>query len=173
MLLAFLAKGDTFEQLGCHFGIGTETARRYVNEGIDALAAPAPSLSDALAASGEERRLLLDGALMSAWRCISPATEANPDPLYQAKHREHGMNVQALTTTEGELVFLGKARAGSTHDLTAARADGIIESAAEQGADITADSGHQGVDGPPDGSPPCRTRSSPSTSNSAHSQGRR
>ncbi|AZS70204.1 hypothetical protein DDE74_03940 [Streptomyces lydicus] len=76
MLLAFLAKGDTFEQLGCHFGIGTETARRYVNEGIDALAAPASSLADALAASGEERRLLLDGALMSAWRCTSLATEA-------------------------------------------------------------------------------------------------
>ncbi|MGY5126131.1 hypothetical protein [Streptomyces nigrescens] len=38
---------------------------------------------------------------MSAWRCTSLATEANPDPLYQAKHREHGMNVQALTTTRG------------------------------------------------------------------------
>ncbi|WP_411138707.1 transposase family protein [Streptomyces sp. C10] len=164
---------------------------------------------------------------MSAWRCTSLATEANPDPLYQAKHREHGMTVRALAPTERELVFLGKARAGSTHDLTAARADGIIESAAEQDADITADSGHQGADGtvhtpikcpkgkepqrlgeagqhcpctpaspPPPAerpfaqlkswrvlhkirispgrvTPPCRTRSSPSTSNSAHSQGRR
>lgn len=116
MLLAFLATGDTFEQLGCHFGIGTEAARHYVNEGIDALAAPAPSLADALATSGEERRLLLHGALMSAWRCTS------------------------LTTTEGELVFLGEARAGSMHDLTAARADGINESAAEQDVEITADS---------------------------------
>ncbi|USA04411.1 hypothetical protein NCG97_33505 [Streptomyces lydicamycinicus] len=52
---AFLATGDTFEQLGCHFGIGTKTARRYANEGIAALAA-----------SGETQRLLLDGAVMSA-----------------------------------------------------------------------------------------------------------
>ncbi|MCR8573696.1 hypothetical protein [Streptomyces sp. Isolate_219] len=95
----FLPKDDTFEQLGCRFGIGTETTRRYVNDSIDALAAPAPSLADALAASGEEWRLLLNGALMSAWRCTGLATEANPDSLHQAKHREHGMNVQALTTT--------------------------------------------------------------------------
>ncbi|MFB6436531.1 transposase family protein [Streptomyces sp. NPDC056411] len=47
VLLAFLAKGDTFEQLGCHFRIGAETARRYVNEGIDALAALGPSMADA------------------------------------------------------------------------------------------------------------------------------
>ncbi|UYB37928.1 hypothetical protein SLV14_000232 [Streptomyces sp. Je 1-4] len=76
MLLALLAKGDTFGQLGCHFGIGTETARRYVNEGIDALAALAPSPADALAASEEGLRLLLDGAWMSAWRCTRLATEA-------------------------------------------------------------------------------------------------
>jgi hypothetical protein len=52
---AFLATGDTFEQLGCHFGIGTETARRnrYVMAGIEARAAPAPGLADALAASGK------------------------------------------------------------------------------------------------------------------------
>ncbi|MCW7983788.1 hypothetical protein XF35_00095 [Streptomyces platensis subsp. clarensis] len=76
----FLAKGDTFERLGCRFGIGTENARRYVNEGIDALAAPAPSLADALAASGEGWRLLLNGALMSAmsaWRCTGLATEGS------------------------------------------------------------------------------------------------
>ncbi|WKX73756.1 transposase family protein [Streptomyces sp. XD-27] len=106
MLLVFLAKGDTFEPLGCRFGIGTETARRYVNEGIDALAAlpPPPTLADALAA-------------------------------------------EALTTAEGELVFLGEVRVGSTHDLTVGRADGIIESASEQDVEITADSGCRDADG--------------------------
>ncbi|MYT14745.1 MULTISPECIES: hypothetical protein [unclassified Streptomyces] len=52
----------------------------YVNEGIDALAAPTLSLADALAASGEGRRLLLNGALMSAmsaWRCTGLATEGS------------------------------------------------------------------------------------------------
>ncbi|WP_171169635.1 hypothetical protein [Streptomyces sp. I05A-00742] len=60
------------------FGLGTETARRCLNEGIHAFAVPAPSLAHALATSGEERRLLLGGFLMSAWRCTSPAPEKRP-----------------------------------------------------------------------------------------------
>jgi len=147
VVLVYLAKGDTFAQLGAHFGIGTETARRYVNEGIDALAPQAPTLADAIDASGEERRLLLDGTLIPLWRCAAVATEANPDPLYNAKHREHGMNVQALTGTSGELVFLGEAHLGSTHDVTAARADGIIIAVTDADVETSADSGYQGAGG--------------------------
>jgi hypothetical protein len=44
--------------------------------------------------------------------------------LYNGKHHEHGMVVQALADTNGELVFLGEARPGCTHDLAKARADG-------------------------------------------------
>ena len=44
----YLAKSDTFAQLGTHFGVSTDTAWRYVNEGIDVLAAHAPSLADAV-----------------------------------------------------------------------------------------------------------------------------
>ncbi|WP_406482694.1 hypothetical protein [Streptomyces platensis] len=46
-------------------------------------------------------RILCRPGLAEEWRCTSPAAEANPDPLYQAKCREHGMNLQTLTTTEG------------------------------------------------------------------------
>jgi DDE superfamily endonuclease len=98
MVLVRMAKGDTFAQLGAHFGVATDTAWRYVNEGVDALDALAPTLREALAASHEERRLLLDGTLLPTWRCDSLATEANPDPLHSGKHRDHGMNVQALAT---------------------------------------------------------------------------
>ncbi|MBW1604763.1 transposase [Streptomyces sp. JJ66] len=147
VLLVFLAKGDTFAELGAHFGIGTETARRYVNEGIDALAPLAPTLTEAIDASGESRRLLLDGTLIPLWRCDTLATETNPDPLYNAKHREHGMNVQALTDTSGELVFLGEARAGSTHDVTAARLDGIVAAVSDADVETTGDSGYQGAGG--------------------------
>ncbi|GAU69202.1 two-component response regulator [Streptomyces sp. NBRC 110611] len=51
--------------------MGTESAFRYVNEDLDTLAAPAPSR----------------------------VAEANPDPLRQAEHPEHGMNVRVLATT--------------------------------------------------------------------------
>lgn len=147
MLLVWFAKGDTFAQLATHFGVCTDTAWRYVTEGIDALAVLAPTLHEALQAAGTERRLLLDGTLIPTWRCAGVATETNPDPLYNAKHRDHGMNLQGLTTTAGDLVFLGEARTGSTPDITAARADGIIAAVTEADVETTADSGYQGAGG--------------------------
>jgi hypothetical protein len=85
--------------------------------------------------------------VIPTWRCAALATETNPDPLYNAKHRDHGMNRQALTTTTGELVFLGDARAGSTPHITAARAEGIIAAVTEADVETTADSGYQGAGG--------------------------
>jgi hypothetical protein len=147
MLLVWLAKGDTFAQLGAHFGVATDTAWRYVNEGMEALAPLAPSLTDALEAAGPARRLLLDGTLVPTWRCASLTTETNTDPLYSGKHRDHGMNVQALTTPDGECVYLGPAHPGATHDLSAARTDGIIQAVTDAGVETIADSGYQGAGG--------------------------
>lgn len=147
MLLVWLAKGDTFAQLAAHFAVSTDTAWRYVTEGVDVLAERAPTLTEALATAGEGRRLLLDGTLIPTWRCGAQATETNPDPLYNAKHREHGMNVQALTDTTGELIFLGEARPGSTHDVTAARCDGIVVAVTNADVETTGDSGYQGAGG--------------------------
>ena len=103
--------------------------------------------ADALDAAGPERRLLLDGTLIPTWRCAALATETNDDPLYNSKHRDHRMTVQALTDTAGELVFLGEARLGSAHDLTGARADGIIAAVTDADVETTADSGYQGAGG--------------------------
>lgn len=57
------------------------------------------------------------------------------------------MNVQGLTTPDGALASLGTARAGSTHDLSAARADGIVDTVTEADIETTADSGYQGAGG--------------------------
>ncbi|WP_326608378.1 transposase family protein [Streptomyces sp. NBC_01800] len=48
------------------------------------------------------------------------------------------------------MLFLGAARPGSTHDLTAARADGIAQAVTNADADVetAADSGYQGAAGP-------------------------
>ncbi|WP_093804099.1 transposase family protein [Streptomyces sp. Wb2n-11] len=145
--LVRMTKGDTFEQPGKHFGTSTDTAWRYVDEAVEALAALTPTLEQVLAASGERRRPLLDGTLIPAWRRTTVATGQNPDPLYSGKHRDHGVNVQALAAPEGELVLLGGARPGSTHDLTAARADGIVEAVTAADVETTADSGYQGAGG--------------------------
>ncbi|MFZ3475720.1 transposase family protein [Streptomyces sp. 4.24] len=147
MFLVWMSKGDTYAQLGAHFGVSTDTAWRYVNEGVEVLAAYAPDLQDAVQAARPERRLLLDGTLIRTWRCGAVTTKTNSDPLFSGKHRDHGMNVQALTGTAGDLVFLGEARPGSTHDLTAARADGIIEAVTEAGIETAADAGYQGAGG--------------------------
>lgn len=48
---------------------------------------------------------------------------------------------------DGELLFLGEARCGSTHDTTAARADRIIEAAANADAELIADLGYHSVGG--------------------------
>jgi hypothetical protein len=57
------------------------------------------------------------------------------------------MTVQGLTEATGELVFLGQAHPGCTHDLAAARADGIIDAVTTAGIETLADSGYQGASG--------------------------
>lgn len=147
MTLVWLVKSATYEQLAADFGVGVGTAHDYVNDTIDQLALFAPTLADAIVAAGSDRRLLLDGTLIPTWRCAAPATEVNPDPLYNGKHHDHGMVVQALTDTDGELVFLGQARPGSVHDLTEARADAILDAVTAADIETIADSGYQGAGG--------------------------
>ncbi|WP_420894732.1 transposase family protein [Streptomyces noursei] len=52
-----------------------------------------------------------------------------------------------MTDTSDSLVFLGQARPGSTHDLTSAHADGIIEAVSAADVETAADSGYQGASG--------------------------
>jgi hypothetical protein len=85
--------------------------------------------------------------LIPAWRCAALATETDADPLYNGKHHGHGTVVQALTDTTGDLVFFGAARPGCTHDLAAARQDGIIDAVTAAGIETIADSGYQGAGG--------------------------
>lgn len=147
MTLVWLVKDATYEQPAADFAVGVGTAHEYVNDTIDQLAVYAPTLAEAIAAARADRRLLLDGTLIPAWRCAALATTISADPLYNGKHHDHGMLVQALTDTNGELLFLGDAWPGCTHDLTAAREDGIVDAARESDVETIADSGYQGAGG--------------------------
>ncbi len=48
LVLAHLRKGETYTALAGGFGVGTTTVYRYVREGLDVLAAVAPTLNQAL-----------------------------------------------------------------------------------------------------------------------------
>jgi hypothetical protein len=58
------------------------------------------------------------------------------------------MNVQALTDPFGRLLWASPALPGSTHDLTAARTHGIIDSLADVGLRCWADKAYQGTGRP-------------------------
>lgn len=150
LTLVWLRDGDTFAQLGSHFGVSTDTAWRYATEAMGALAALAPDLATALREAGPERRMILDGTLIATWRCASAPTGYtgdNQDPYYSGKHHRPGVDLQALMGMDGEPRFVGDTRCGSVHDLAAARADGIVDAAADAGIEALADSGYQGAGG--------------------------
>ena len=121
LALAHLRNGDTLTRLACGFEIGSTTTWRYVREAVDLLAATADDLN---AAMDRIRRLayaILDGTLIPIDRV------ANQKPYYSGKHRRHGLNVQVVADPAGRLVWASAALPGSVHDLTAARASGIID----------------------------------------------
>lgn len=65
LVLAHLKKGETYTALACGFEVGTTTVFRYVREGVDVLAAVAPSLDQVLDLARRTAFLILDGTLMA------------------------------------------------------------------------------------------------------------
>ena len=66
LVLAYLRRGETFEQLAAGFGVGRTTASRYVNETVELLAARAPKLRRAVrdAERAGHANVILDGTLI-------------------------------------------------------------------------------------------------------------
>jgi hypothetical protein len=67
LVLAYLRKGETFEELAAGFGIGRTTAWRYVNEVVELLAARAPKLRQAVrdAKRAGHAYVIVDGTLIA------------------------------------------------------------------------------------------------------------
>ncbi|XUL93954.1 transposase family protein [Streptomyces galilaeus] len=141
LALAHLRCGDTYAQLAAGFGIGIATAFRYIREAVDVLSLLAPSLTEAMRTIREKAFVILDGTLLPIDRIAADT------PYYSGKHKRHGMNVQVLTDPFGRLLWASPALPGSTHDLTAARAHGIIEALTEAGLKCWADKAYQGAGG--------------------------
>ena len=94
LVLAHLRKGETYTALAGGFGVGTTTVFRYIREGIDVLAAVAPTLDQALDVARRKAFVILDGTLISIDR-IGMASGYDR-AFFSGKHKRHGMNVQVL-----------------------------------------------------------------------------
>jgi hypothetical protein len=111
-----------------------------VDEAIDVLAAWAPGLREALTGRGEDDFVILDGTLIPTDRV------AADEPYYSQKHKKHGMNVQVVAAPDGTPLWFSRALPGRTHDLTAARAHGVIENCHTRQILAVADRAYQGAD---------------------------
>lgn len=138
--LAHLRCGDTYTRLAAGFGIGLATVCRYLHEAVDLLAAHAPTLTAAVwqLCWSHSNYAILDGTLIRTHRLA--ATPAN----FSGKHRDHGVNLQALTDPYGQLVWLSDALPGNSNDLTATRTHGILHTCAQAELLLLADGGYRG-----------------------------
>ncbi|GAB2935053.1 hypothetical protein GCM10027028_38460 [Streptomyces sundarbansensis] len=93
-----------------------------MQEAVDVLAARAPSLAEAMKTARTKAFVILDGKLLPIDRVAADTA------YYSGKHKRHGMSVQVLTNPLGRLLWASPALPGSTHDLTAARTHGTIDS---------------------------------------------
>ena len=142
LVLAHLNTGETYTALAGGFGVGTTTVFGYVHEGIDVLAAIAPSLGEALDLARRKAFVILDGTLLAIDR-VGMAS-GRDRAFYSGKHKRHGVNVQVLADPAGRLVWASPALPGSRHDMGAAREHGLIDGLVRAGVRAVADTAYQG-----------------------------
>ncbi|RPE34407.1 DDE superfamily endonuclease [Kitasatospora cineracea] len=139
LALAHLRKNETFARVAAGFGVSEATAWQYVEETVEVLAAWAPGLREALVGLGEGEFVVVDGALVPADRVKAD------EPYYSQKHRRHGMNVQVVAAPDGTPLWFSRALPGRTHDLTAARAHGIVQACLTREILVLADWAYRSV----------------------------
>jgi hypothetical protein len=98
--LLVLAKGETYTALAS--GSSTTTVHRYVREGLDVLAAAAPTLDQALEVARRKAFVILDDTLLAIDRVAMAS--GRDRPFYSGKHKRHGVNVQVMADPAGRLV---------------------------------------------------------------------
>jgi hypothetical protein len=160
LVIAHLRKGETYTDLAAGFGIGTTTAFRYIREAVDALAAQALTLQQAVQVAAGKAFVILDGTLLRIDRVAM--SSGRDRRYYSGKHKCHGMNVQVISDPAGRLVWVSPALPGARHDMGAAREHGIIDALAAAGVQVVVDNGYRGA-GPGFDLPQRRRRADPDT----------
>lgn len=121
IVLAVLRHGQRLADMAGGNDVSESAVRRWLDELIGPLAAQAPRLDRTLgkAATQDREVVLNDGTLIPTQRRTGKADRRN----HPGKHHSHGPHLLALTDEKGRLIWISAARAGRTHDHTAARHD--------------------------------------------------
>ncbi|BAJ28066.1 putative transposase [Kitasatospora setae KM-6054] len=114
---------------------------------VDVEGPPAPPVAGALAVSLPEALVgldecdfvIVDGPLIPTGRIKAD------EPYHSHKHRKHGMNVQVVAAPDGTPLWFSRALPGRTHDLTAARAHGIVQACLTREVLVLADRAYRGA----------------------------
>jgi hypothetical protein len=127
LVLRRFVDGTRLAQLARDNGISTPTAYRYLHEGLDVLADHAPDLSTALqrAVAAGYTHLNLDGTVVRTDRVAAPGPNG-ADLWWSGEHRHHGGNVQVIAAPDGWPIWVSPVRPGREHDVTCARAHGLV-----------------------------------------------
>jgi hypothetical protein len=123
LVLRWFLDGTRMSQLARDNRIGKSTAYDYLHEGIDVLAARAPSLHGALLAAKAAgySHVNVDGTLVEIDRVSIPGPTPGVDLWWSGKHANHGGNVQVITVPDGWPIWTSDVRPGREHDTTAVR----------------------------------------------------
>jgi len=123
LVLRWFLDNTRLAQLATDNAISGSTAYDYLNEGIDVLAARAPSLQSALLAAKAAgySHVNIDGTLIETDRCATPGPTPGVDLWWSGKHANHGGNVQVVTAPDGWPIWTSDVRPGREHDTTAVR----------------------------------------------------
>ncbi|OKJ88333.1 transposase [Streptomyces sp. TSRI0107] len=133
------ARNTRWRKLGCFQQALLTLVHLRKNETLDVLAGWAPGLHEALTGLGEGDHVIVDGTLIPIDRIRADA------PYYSMKHRRHGMNAQVIARPDGTPLWFSRATPGRTHDLTSARAHGIVQACLTRQILVLADRAYQGA----------------------------
>jgi DDE superfamily endonuclease len=134
------AQGETFAELAAGFTVGTTTAWRYVEEVVALLAARASKLRQAVrdAKRAGHAYVVLDGTLIPVDRVAADR------PFYSGKHKRHGMNLQVIASSAGDVLWVSGALPGPVHDKKAEWIWGVLAELEAAGLATLAGKGYQG-----------------------------
>lgn len=123
LVLRWFLDDTRMKQLARDHGISKSAAYDYLHEGIDVLAAQAPSLHSALLAAKTAgySHVSIDGTLIETDRISAPGPTPGVDLWWSGKHHNHGGNIQVITVPDGWPIWTSQVRPGREHDTTALR----------------------------------------------------